>query len=416
MSRISLAELLRPGDTVLVGQGTGEPLTLTEALVEQRTGLDDISVFLGATYAGTFTPSHADHLRFVGLGGLGANAALHRAGFLDVLPCHVSELPAAIECGRVSVDAVLLQVSPAGPDGRYSLGVVADYLQAAIVKARVVIAEVNDRTPRTRGSSVQRSELDHLVHTSRPLVTMNPPELSAVEQRIAQHVSSLIPPQPVLQLGLGKLGHAVARALRSRRDIALHGGVVGDWLVDLTAAGAVDNTHKPIDTGLTVTGTVVGTRRLYDFVHENPTIELREIGYTHAAETLCRLHRFIAFNTALQVDLTGQVNAETVAGRHVGAVGGQVDFVRGAMASPGGRSIIALPSTARGGDISRIVPHLEDGVVTTSRADADTVVTEHGIAELRGMPVRARARRLIAIADPRHRPGLEKQVAEEGLR
>lgn len=416
MGAIDLPRLIRPGDAVLVGQGTGEPRTLTEALVEQRARVDRVRVFLGATYAGTFTPEHADHLSFAALGGLGRNAALARAGVLDVLPCHVSELPDAIERGRLPVDAVLLQVAPAGPDGRHSLGVVADYLQPAIARARVVIAEVNDRMPRTRGSSVHPSAFDHIVPSSRPLVTLEPPELDAVAVRIGDHVASLVPPRPVLQLGVGKVAYAVADALRDRRDIALHGGVVGDWLVDLYAAGAVDNLHKPIDTGLTVTGTVVGTRRLYDFVDENAAVELRGISYTHAPGTLGRLSRLIAVNGALQVDLTGQVNAETLAGRHVGAVGGQVDFVRGAMASPGGRAIIALPATGRDGATSRIVPRLEDGVVTTSRADADVVVTENGIADLRGMTISERARRLIAIADPRHREALAEHVAREGLR
>lgn len=406
MSAIDLGGLIRRGDAVLVGQGTGEPTTLTEALVEQRARLGGVSVFLGATYTGTFAPEHADHLRFAGLGGLGTNAALSRAGALDVLPCHVSELPAAIERGQVPVDVVILQVAPAGPDGRHPLGVTADYLGPAIAAARVVIAEVNDRMPRTRGASVPGSELDHVVHTSRPLVTVEPPELDEAARRIGAFVASLVPPRPVLQLGIGKLAYAVAAALGDRRDIALHGGVVGDWLVDLAAAGALDNSHKPIDSGLTVTGTVVGSRRLYDFVDGHEAVAMREISYTHARDNLRRLPRLVSVNAALQVDLSGQVNAEMLAGHHVGAVGGQVDFVRAAMASPGGRAIVALPSTARGGAISRIVARLDDGVVTTSRADADTVVTEHGIAELRGMTVRERARRLIAIADPRHREAL----------
>jgi acyl-CoA hydrolase len=413
---IDLSRLIRPRDAVLVGQGTGEPRTLTEALVEQRARFDGAGVFLGATYAGTFTPEHADHLRFSGIGGLGTNAALERAGALDVLPCHVSELPGAIESGRLPVDVVLVQVAPAGPDGRHSLGLVADYVQPAIAKARVVVAEVNDRVPRTRGAGVQPSELDHTVHTSRPLIAVEAPELDDVSRRIGEHVASLLPPQPVLQLGLGKVGYAVAAALHDRRDIALHTGVVGDWLVDLYAAGVVDNRHKPLDTGLTVTGTVVGTQRLYDFVDDSDAVEMRGIDHTHAVSTLARLDRFVAVNAALEVDLTGQVNAEVLGGHHVGAVGGQVDFVRAAMASPGGRSIIALPSTTRGGKASRIVFRLGDGVVTTSRADADLVVTEHGIADLRGMTVHERARRLIAIADPAHQEQLARCVAAQGLR
>jgi acyl-CoA hydrolase len=244
---------------------------------------------------------------------------------------------------------------------------------------------------------------------------VEPPELGAADRRIGEQVASLVPPRPVLQLGLGKVGYAVAAALHDRRDIALHGGVVGDWLVDLHAAGAVDNAHKPIDTGRTVTGTIVGTQHLYDFVDANEAVELRGIDHTHAPTTLRRLPRFVAVNSALEVDLTGQVNAETLAGRHVGAVGGQVDFVRAAMASPGGRSIIALVSTARDGKTSRIVPRLHDGIVTTPRADADVVVTEHGIAELRGKTVSERARRLIAIADPRHRDQLTAYVADRRL-
>lgn len=413
---IDLSTLIRPDDALLVGQGTGEPVTLTEALVQKRAKMHGVGVFLGATYAGTFTPEHVDHLRFSSIGGLGKNAALARAGALDVLPCHASELPVAIESGRLPVDVVLLQVSPPGPDGRHSFGLVADYLQPAIAKARVVIAEVNERVPRTNGSSVHPSELDHVIHTSRPLISVAPPEFDPIAQRIGEHVASLLPPRPVLQLGLGKVGYAVAAALHDRRDVALHGGVVGDWLVDLYAAGAVDNSHKAIDSGTTVTGTVVGTQRLYDFVDDNEEVELRGIAHTHAVRTLVRLPRFIAVNAALEVDLTGQVNAEVLGGRHVGAVGGQVDFVRAAMASPEGRSIIALPSATRGGDTSRIVPRLEDGVVTTSRADADVVVTEHGVADLRGRTVRERARRLIAIADPRHREQLADCVARQGLR
>jgi acyl-CoA hydrolase len=410
MGHIDLSELIRPGDAVLVGQGTGEPRTLTEALVEGRARFSGAGVFLGATYAGTFAPEHADHLRFSSIGGIGTNAALARAGVLDVLPCHVSELPAAIESGRVPVDVVLLQASPAGPDGRHSYGLVADYLAPAVARARVVIAEVNDRVPWVGGESVAPADIDHLIETSREPVEVAVPELDEASLRIGEHVASLLPERPVLQLGIGKIGYAVAAALRERRDVALHGGVVGDWLVDLEEAGAIDNSHKPIDPEVSVTGTVVGTRRLYDHVDGNEAVELRGIDYTHSPSVLARLPRLIAINAALEVDLTGQVNAETIGGNYVGAVGGQVDFVRAAMASPGGRSIIALPSTARRGATSRLVPRLADGIVTTSRADADLVITEHGIADLRGATIAERTRRLLAIADPSHRDALAAQV------
>ena len=416
MTDLVLSPRIKPGDSILVGQGTGEPRTLTEALVDQRAQFDEAVVFLGASYSNTFQPEHADHLNFVALGGLGTNARLAAAGALDVLPCHVSALPGYIESSRFRVDVVLVQVSPAGPDGRYSLGLVADYLQPAIARARTVIAEVNDQMPRTLGDcAIDPEALDYVIHTSRPLVSVEPPVLGPVEGRIGQLVAELIPERPVIQLGLGKLGYAVAQALEGRRDLAFHGGVVGDWLVALTEAGAVSNRYKPIDRGATVTGTVVGTRRLYDFVHENPAVKMRPISYTHAPATLRRLERFIAVNTALEVDLTGQTNAETLGGRHIGAIGGQVDFARAAAASRGGLSVVALGASAGGGDVSRIVPRLADGVVTTPRSDAGVVVTEHGVADLRGAPLGERAQRLIAIADPSHRAALSRYVADHVL-
>jgi acyl-CoA hydrolase len=215
----------------------------------------------------------------------------------------------------------------------------------------------------------------------------------------------------VLQLGIGSVPGAVASGLARRRDLAVHGGVVGDWIVDLMESGVVTNVHKPIDAGVTTTGAVFGSRRLYDYVDDNPGIRLRPISYTHDPQVLIQLERLVAVNGAVEVDLTGQVNAETLRGVHIGAVAGQVDFVRAAMVSPGGRSIIALRSAARGGEVTRIVSRLADGVVTTPRSDADVVITEHGVAHLRGVPLPERARRLIAIADPAVRDALTAEAA-----
>lgn len=408
---LDLRDFVRPGDTVLWGQGSGEPRTLTEALVEQRAQLGGLNVFLGATYSETLKPEHADHLQFFGIGGIGNNAALARAGVLDVLPCHISSMPALIESGRLPVDVVFVQLSPAGPDGRHSLGLVGDYVRPAMARARTVIAEVNDHVPHMLGEgSVHPGELAHVLHTSRPPVFVPSPPPGPAEERIGSLVGALIPDGAVLQLGIGSVPHAIASSLTGKQDLSVHCGVVGDWIVDLMEAGAVTNARKPIDTGVTVTGAVFGTRRLYDFVHQNDAIQLRPISYTHDMAVLRRLDQLIAINSAVEVDVTGQVNAETLEGRHIGAVGGQVDFVRAAMASRGGRSIIALPSTARRGTVSRIVTKLSDAVVTTPRSDADLFVTEHGVAELRGVPLHERARRLIEIADPRFRAELESRV------
>lgn len=408
---MDLREFLRPGDTVLWGQGTGEPRTLTEALVAQRADLGGVNVFLGSMFSDTLSPEHADHLRFFGIGGIGRNAALARAGVLDVVPCHISAIPALIESGRLPVDVVFAQLSPVGGDGLHSLGLAGDYLRPAIDRARTVIAEINDQVPITMGEGALRpQELHHTVSTSRPPVFVVPRPPGPAEVQIGSLVAAIIPDGAVIQLGVGTVPHAIGQALVETADLSVHCGVVGDWIVDLVQAGAVTNARKSIDKGISVTGTIFGTRRLYDFVHNNPAIQLRPISYTHRVSVLLQLEPLFAINSAVQVDLTGQVNAETIGGSHIGAVGGQVDFVRAAMASRGGRSIIALPSTAQHGERSRIVHKLPDAVVTTPRSDADLVITENGIADLRGIPLRERATRLIAIADARFRPQLEDQI------
>jgi acetyl-CoA hydrolase len=410
---IDLRTIVAPGDHILWGQGTGEPQTLTEALVAQRADLGGVSVFLGSTFSTTLRPEHADHIHFTGIGGIGGNAVLARAGVLDVIPCHISSVPRLIAAGELRVDVVFVQLAPAGPDGRHSLGLVADYVAAAIAKARVVVAEINDQVPRTRGETgVGAADIDHAIHTSRPPVMVPTPALGPPERRIGELVAELVPDRAVLQLGIGSVPGAVAGGLADRRDLSVHGGVIGDWIVDLMESGVVTNVHKPIDAGVTTTGAVFGTRRLYDYVDDNPAIRLRPISYTHSPQTLARLDRLIAVNGAVEVDLTGQVNAETLRGVHIGAVAGQVDFVRAAMASAGGRSIIALRSTARGGEVTRIVSRLADGVVTTPRSDADVVITEHGVAHLRGVPLPERARRLIAIADPLVREALTADLPD----
>jgi acetyl-CoA hydrolase len=404
---IDLTSFIRPDDTILWGQGSGEPQTLVEALVEQRAELGGVTAFIGATFSDTLQPEHADHLRFVGIGGIGGNARLTRAGVLDVLPCHISATPRLIHSGRIPCDVVFLHLSPAGEDGRHSLGLIGDYLRAAIDRARVVVAEINDQVPYTFGDGlVDPSEIDHFIHTSRPPVEIAAPAPGPTEQRIGELVAELIPDGAVLQLGIGSVPRAIAAGLSKKKDLGVHSGLIGDWVVDLMEAGAVTNARKPVDPGITITGAIFGTRRLYDFVDRNPAIGMRAISHTHDITQLRRLGALFAINSAVEIDLTGQVNAETLGGTHIGAVGGQVDFVRAALASDGGRSIIALQATAKRGEISRIVPRLRDGVVTTPRSDVDVIVTEHGVADLRGTPLRERARRLIEIADPRFRDDL----------
>ncbi|MEA2279253.1 MAG: hypothetical protein QOI62_284 [Solirubrobacteraceae bacterium] len=406
---LDLRELIQPGDTVVFGQGTSEPQTLTEALVAQRADLGAVTVFLGSTFAGTFQPEHADALRFIGMGGVTGNAALARAGVLDVMPCHVSTVPDLIASGRLGADVVFVHVSGPGADGRYSVGMVADYIQTAVAHARVVVAECNDQMPYTLGDTLlDPDQIDVLIHTSRPPLMVTPQPASATSTAIAETIAGIVPDGAVLQIGIGAIPDALTSALVSHRDLGIHSGVIGDGVVDLIEAGVVTNALKGRDVGVTVTGALFGTERLYRFADDNPAIELRSLAYTHSQAVLSGFERLHAVNAALEVDLTGQVNSETLRGNHVGAVGGQVDFVRGAMRSPGGRSIIALPSATKDGRTPRIVSRLTDGVTTTARSDADLVVTEHGCADLRGVPLSERARRLIAIAHPAWRDELER--------
>jgi acyl-CoA hydrolase len=407
MGAPELSAILRAGDRVLVGSGAGEPTRLTELLVARRHEIPDVEVLLGYTLPATIGPEHVPPLRVTVLGGYGATRALTDAGSAAVLPCHQSALPDLIERGEIRVDVVFVQCSPADENGNHSLGVTADVLQVAARRARVVVAEINDRMPYAYGDTTLPTTLiGHAVHTSRPLPEFRTSRASTVEHRIAERVAELVPDRAVLQVGIGRLPETAASLLRGRRDLGVHSGLLGDWVVDLVEAGAVTNAAKPIDTGVTVGGVLMGSRRLYDWAHHNCALSVRDSRYTHGAAVLARLDTLVTINGAIEVDLSGQVNAEVVGERYLGAVGGQVDYVRAGSTAPHGRSIIALPSTAAG--LSRIVPRLSAGVVTTPRTDVDTVVTEHGVAELRGRTLAERARLLAEIADPGFRESLER--------
>lgn len=399
---VDLTEFVRPSDTVHWQQAAGEPLALTSALAEQRAKLGGIQVFLGLAFSETFAPDHADHITFRAVGGFGTNGRLFRAGVLEVIPCHVSAVPRLIAEGVIRVDVLFLHVSPADRDGYHSLGVVTDHMRPAIAGARTVIAQVNDRMPRTLGDSmVHESQFAHTIACSHPLARAPGPVVGPRERTIGALVAERIADGSTLQFGIGSIPEAVCEHLAAKRDLGIHSGVIGDGYVHLAAEGVITNARKPIDAGRTVTATVLGGDALYRHVHENPSVEMRSVAYTHSPAVIARLPQFVSINSALEVDLTGQVNAETVGGRRVGAVGGAVDFVRGSALSPGGQSIIALPAASRDGTRSRIVGRLSSGVTSTPRSDVDLVVTEFGVAELRGRSLRERARALISIADPR---------------
>jgi acyl-CoA hydrolase len=412
---LDLTRYLRPGDTVTWGQACGEPLSLTQALARQRASLTGVRCFLGIPCSDTMRPEYADHLRFVSYSGAGANQALLSAGVLDLLPCHYSALPSILAAGPLRADAVLLALPPARPDGRHGLGVCADYVASLIGTARVVIAEVSDQVPDVAcACSVSPDDLDVIVHTSQePAEYHAARPLQAAETAIAQLVAGLVEDGATLEVGIGSMPSAALSALSDHRDLGVHSGMITDAVADLIEAGAITGARKAIDRGLVVAGFLLGTRRLFGHAARNRAVHLRPTTYTHDPAVLAAQHRLTAINGAIEVDLSGQINTETIFGRYVGAVGGATDFMRGAARSEGGLAITVLPSTA--GSASRIVSRLT-GPASVARSDAGVVVTEHGVADLRGLDLAARRERMLAVADPAHRDALAAQPRDLFLR
>ena len=403
---LDFRRLIGRGETVGWAEATAEPLFLTRLLDAQAERCSPFRVFFPLTFSDCLAAGHPN-VTVTALGGAGRRFFAGGAG--NVVPANISDVPGLIASGRLPIDIVLLQVS--GPDdaGRYNAGLGIEHLHAAIGRARLVIAQVNPELPWTYGDTViEPGVIDILVPAAEPPVELPARPAGPIERAIAEHVARLIPDQATIELGLGAIPDAVTYALGGKRGLGIHSGSIGDGVADLMTAGIVDNRHKEIDAGVTVTLMLMGTRHLYAYADRNPEILIRSPRYTHDGLVLGNFRRFVAINSALEIDLTGQVNAETVAGRSVGLTGGQMDFVRAANRAPEGRSVIALPSTSRDRAHSRIVPRLADGVVTTPRADADCIVTEHGIAELRGRTLAERAQALIGVADPVFRAGLER--------
>ncbi|SCU84417.1 Acetyl-CoA hydrolase/transferase [Cupriavidus necator] len=406
-----LQALIRPGDHIWWGQATAEPLTLTRALVEHRRAIAQggrLSVFVGIGQSDTLQPAQADVLDFFGYAASGPHRQLARAGVLDIVPSHYSHLPGLIRQGTLRADVALVQVSPADEQGRHSLGLVHEYIPAALDRARVIIAEVNPEVPWTHGSRyLSADDIDLQVEALHPPISLDRSAPGPAEQAIARHIAGWVEDGATLQMGIGNLPEAVIAALNGHRDLGLHSGAIGDGIAALAEAGVLTNARKSIDTGVGIAGILMGSERLRRWAHRNPQLQLRETAYTHHPEVLASVDKLTAINSAIEVDLTGQVNAEVAAGVYVGAVGGAVDFLRGAARSRGGLPIVALPATAKGA--SRIVAQLS-GPVSTPRSDAGLIVTEHGVADLRGQTLSQRVRRMLDLAAPEHRADLERQA------
>jgi acyl-CoA hydrolase len=404
---IDLSRYLRDGDRIVWGQACGEPTTLVEALIAQAEGIGRLSAFAATSFSGLLDAAAGEKIAMSSMGAIGALRSLSAAHGLSVIPCHVSQVAPMIEQGLIGCDVAFVQVSPPDAAGNHSFGLITDFVEAAVDKARVVIAEVNERVPFTYGPTLHASRIACAVQTARAPVEVKAAAISETDVAIAKIVAGYIEDGAVLQVGVGAMPDAILRLLFDRRDLGVHSGMIGDGLVDLFEAGVLTNATKPIDTGISITGALIGTRRLYDFVDRNPAIAMRSSAYTHGQAILSQLPKLITINSALEVDLTGQVNAEQTGGAYMGGTGGQVDFVRAGARSPGGHAFIALPATAKGGKLSRITTQLT-GPVTTARSEVDVIVTEFGAAELKGRNIGERAKRLAAIAHPDFREDLDR--------
>ena len=316
-------------------------------------------------------------------------------------PCFFSEVPRLFKHKILPVDVMLLQVTPPDEQGFCSYGLSADYTQAATESATVVIAQMNTNFPRTAGARIHLDALTWIVEYDSAIVELVSPEVDEVERQIGQHIASLVPDGATLQLGIGAIPDAALLSLKGKKDLGIHSEMISDGVVTLVEAGVITNRKKTINAGKFIVTFLMGTSKLYNFVHNNPSVELHPVDYVNDPCIIGQHENMISINSALQVDLTGQVNAEMIGNVQFTGVGGQVDFVRGAGRSVGGKSIIALPSTAAKGTISRICRELDAGAaVTTSRNDVHYVVTEFGVADLRGKTLQQRAEALTAIAHP----------------
>jgi 4-hydroxybutyrate CoA-transferase len=404
------------GDRVYISPICSVPSTLVKALDDHRdrwTSLELITDYLVAPLAPFDHPGQPFTL--TSLQPTRAVAAMRDAGALSTISATYSQFFSLLRPGGPrAVDVALLQVSPPGPEGRFSLGVAVGVNLELLRTAPLVIAEVNPNMPYTFGAGeVERHEIDLLVDVDHPLVELAVPEPDQTARTIGAHAAALIGDGAVLQFGIGAVPESILASLTDRKNLGLHGGMVGDTVIDLVEAGALTGATKNIDSGLMVVTGVLGTRRSFDWAHRNPQICTVPSSYSHGAVALAGVENFVAINSALSVAADGSVNAETVANSETGenrvlsGPGGQPDFALGASVSPSGRSIIALPSTAAGGTQSRLVPQLPAGAsVTIPRYLVDIVVTEHGAAHLRGMPLEDRAAALAAIAHPDHRQAL----------
>jgi 4-hydroxybutyrate CoA-transferase len=406
-----IVDIIGPKAKVGLGNACAEPQTLIEALIDNREKFEAIEVYGFINYWTNqfvqYNMGERFKLKVFMVDRFSVDGV--KKGYTEYIPCRYSGIPNLFIKGWIPLDVALISITPPNTKGYCSFGVSSDFTKAMAKSAKTVIAEINHKMPWVFGDSlINQNEIDYVIETDRPLPQISREELSELDRRIGRYASQLIEDGATIQLGIGRLSEAVLASLNEKRWLGVHSGLLPDGIVDLVEKGIIDNSRKGLKNGKIVTTTIIGTDKLFKFVNRNRAVESYPSNYTHNQVTLAKLNKLHSINSAIQVDLTGQINAETVDGLQVSGVGGQTDFVCGAALSKGGKSIIVASSTSTNAKRSRIVPFLDKGSsVTSLRHDIDYVVTEYGIASLRGKTLNERAKALIQIAHPKFRGWLE---------
>lgn len=406
---------IKDGDVVVLAHCIGEPPALVEAMVNNAAQYENVEIkhMVSHGSGGYAAEGMEEHFRVNAIFASGNVRKAIEEGRGDFTPAFFHEVPALIREGKLRCDVAMAQVTPPDEEGWCSLGTSVDYTYQAIKSARTVLVQVNDQFPRTFGERVHVSEFDCIVEASTPVQEVAAAKTGPLEETIARHCASLIEDGSTLQLGIGGIPDAVIRMLSGHKDLGIHSEMISDGTLELYEKGVITGKHKRLDPGKMVVTFLMGSRKLYDFVDNNPLVEVRPVDYVNHPAIIMQQYRMVSINSAIQLDLMGQVAAETIGRRQFSGVGGQVDFIRGAAMAQDGKSIIAIPSVTRKKDgtmISKIVTDLDPGAaVTTSRNDIDYVVTEYGVADLKGRSLRERARELISIAHPEMREELTRE-------
>jgi acyl-CoA hydrolase len=410
---------VKDGDLIVVPTGVGEPPTLLTALSEQRREFRGVQVaqILPLRKFGYFDPETVEHVRHVAYFFGGASRPGGQEGWIDFVPAYFSELPQLIERGLTPADVVFAMASEMDAHGYFSISLGADYTMAAIAKARAVVLEVNPNVPFANGNChVHISQVAALVESEEPILEVGLPKIGPVQEAIGKYVAELIPDGATLQIGYGGIPDAVVMQLTHKRDLGIHTEMIGDGIMTLVEAGVVTNKRKNHHPGKMFATFALGSKKLYQFMHRNPMLEMHPVDFTNDPALAGRNDKLIAINATMQVDLIGQCGSESLGFTPYSGTGGQADFVRAANRSQDGKAFIVLPATAKNDAISRIVPTLTPGThVTTGKNDVNYVVTEYGVAQLRGKSAKQRAAALIGIAHPAFRDELRAAAQRMNL-